>query len=232
VIDSLGAGALKGAKPILTRSSILSILLTITTGLVGWRTYVSWNEGPGELPPAVKSTPPPAVVEQQAVASSRAPASTDAIVSRNLFDPERGAGATREAEETSRSFQRVRNMILIGTVIIGGNRTAILQDGAGAPAGPAAPTQPATTMRLNLGDNVEGYRLAEISEKKVVFAKDAARVEVLLDYFRKVEAAAPRPAPAPGQVVPAGPAAPGPRVIPNLPRRSRIPVPGNPTPES
>src|SRR5581483_6820215 len=49
--------------------------------------------------------------------------------SKNLFDPERGAGATREAEENSRSYQRVRNMILVGTVIIGNNRTAILQDG-------------------------------------------------------------------------------------------------------
>ncbi|HEX9788507.1 MAG TPA: hypothetical protein VGB09_10800 [Candidatus Binatia bacterium] len=168
---------------------------------------------------------------ERTVASPPLPTSTDMIVSRNLFDPERGAGATRDAEETSRSFQRVRNMILVGTVIIGGNRTAILQDGASPSRGPPAPAPPATAMRLKLGDNVEGYRLSEIADKKVVFTKDAARIELVLDYFRKIEVAAPRPTP-PGQVVAPGTAAPGPRVIPNLPRRGRIPVPGTPTPNS
>jgi len=84
--------------------------------------------------------------------------------------------------------------------------------------------------------------LAEIADRRVVFSKDAARVEVLLDYFRKVETAPPRVA-APGQLPP-GPAvipgqvpappivSPVPRVVPNLPRRGRIPVPGSPNSES
>lgn len=219
-------------KAILTRSSLLSIFLVVAVGFIGWRTYVSWNEGPWDLPAPAKSSPPPATVGQQIVATSKVTANTDAIVSRNLFDPERGAGATREAEETSRSFQRIRNMILIGTVIIGNNRTAILQDGSGPGMGPAVPAQAVATMRLKLGDNVEGYRLAEIADKKVVFSKDAARVEVVLDYFRKIEVAAQRPAPPPGQIVPPGVVAPGPRVIPNLPRRGRIPAPGNQNPDS
>ena len=157
--------------------------------------------------------------------------SVDTIVIKNLFDPERGAGATREAEETSRASQRVRNMILMGTVIVGNNRTAVLQDGAGSNIGPVVPPQPVATMRLKLGDNIEGYRLAEIADKKVVFTKDAARVEIALDYFRKVEVPAAR-TPTPDQVVPPGAAPPGPRVIPNLPRRGRIPAPGNPNPDS
>jgi hypothetical protein len=156
---------------------------------------------------------------------------TEAIVSRNLFDPERGAGAIGNAEEASRSAQRVRNMILVGTVIIGSNRMAVLQDGASANLAPTAATQQPTPIRLKLGDNVEGYRLAEIADKKVVFTKDGTRVELILDYFRKIEMAAPRTAPA-GQVVPPGVATPGPRVIPNLPRRGRIPVPGTPAPNS
>ena len=32
-------------------------------------------------------------------------------------------------------------------------------------------------MRLKLGDDLEGYRLGEFADKKVVFTKDAARVE-------------------------------------------------------
>jgi hypothetical protein len=89
-------------------------------------------------------------------------------------------------------------------------------------------------MRLKVGDNVEGFRLTEIADKRVVFAKDASRVEVLLDYFRKVEAAPPPPRPTvPNQATAAPtPGVPVPRVVPNLPRRGQIPVPVNPTPES
>lgn len=150
-------------------------------------------------------------------------------MAKNLFDPERGAGATRDAEENSRSAQRVRNMVLVGTIIIGNDKFAIVQDGITPSAGPRAPSQNqiAAPMRLRIGDNVDGFRLSEIADRKIVFSKDAARVEVLLDYFRKTEVARPKPA-APGPAVaPGGPAAPQPRVVPNLPRRARIPVAPN-----
>lgn len=151
------------------------------------------------------------------------------IVSKNLFDPERGAGATREAEENSRSSQRIRNLILLGTVITDNNRTAVVQDAGPAPAQGAA-GQAAAPVRLKLGDDFEGYKLTEIADKRIVFTKDSARVEVLLDYFRKVDVSPPRAVP-PGQIVPPAQAAPPPRVLPNLPRRGRVPVPGNPAPE-
>lgn len=184
-----------------------------------------------DLPVASKTNPSPLVPEQTIDVAPRVPTNPDVIISRNLFDPERGAGATRDAEESSRSAQRVRNMILVGTVVIGSNRAAILQDGASTNPGAAAAAQQPTPLRLKVGDNVEGYKLAEIADKKVVFTKDAARIELLLDYFRKVEVAAPQPAP-PGPAVAPGVAAPRPRVIPNLPRRGRIPVPGTSTPNS
>jgi hypothetical protein len=199
-------------------------------GVIGWHTYWSWKEGPWDFPMPTK-TLPIAVAGEKTPTPAKVSFNTDNIISKNLFDPERGAGATREAEENSRSSQRVRNVILIGTVIIGNNRTAILQDGVNSGGGQSAPPQP---MRLKLGDDLEGYRLAEIADKKVVFTKDAARVEVLLDYFRKVDVAAPRAAPA-GQIATPGPVpAPvvTPRVLPNLPRRGRVPVPGSPTPDS
>jgi hypothetical protein len=198
-------------------------------GFVSWSIYRSWAAGPWDLP-GPSRVGPVATVEKQVVAMPRVPINTDVIVSKNLFDPERGAGATREAEENSRAFQRVRNMILIGTIVIGNNRVAIMQDSANPNVGPGAPGQPAAPMRLKLGDNVEGFRLSEIADKKVVFTRDTARVEVLLDYFRKVEVAQPRVS-APGQVSPPGAATPAPRVVPNLPRRARIPTPGNPAPD-
>jgi hypothetical protein len=206
--------------------------MVMAIGLIGWSTYRSWRVGPWDISTPTKAIPVATVGEKQTTAAPRGPVSTDVIVSKNLFDPERGAGATRDAEESSRSSQRIRNMILVGTVIIGNNRTAILQDGANPSVGPAAPpAQPTAPMRLKLGDNVEGYRLEEIADRKVVFTKDAARVEVMLDYFRKVEVGAPRAAPT-GQFAPPGAVAVPPRVIPNLPRRGRVPVPGSPTPDS
>ena len=173
--------------------------------------------------------------ETRAAPVAKPLANTDVIVSKNLFDPERGAGATREVEENSRASQRVRNMILVGTIIIGGNRTAIVQDGASPLPGQAA-AQAGAPLRLKLGDNVDGFRLAEIADHRVVFTKDASRVELALDYFRKVQVAQPRVA-APGQVGIPAPVTPGqaatpgavsPQVIPNLPRRARIAVPPNP----
>ncbi len=154
---------------------------------------------------------------------------TDMIVSKNLFDPERGEGRTREAETNSRAFQRVRGMILLGTAILGNNRYAILSDpAASAVPGQIVPPQSANTMRLKLGENVEGFSLTEVRDKAVVFSKGASKVELTLDYFRKVEPAAPvRPPvaqPGVGTPVPAQAGAttpPVPRVLPQAPRRPR-----------
>jgi len=213
---------------------LLSVLFALAIGLVGWNTYWSWKTGPWGIPTAAKSGAKNVATENKAPPSIRPPVNTDVIVSKNLFDPERGAGATREAEENSRSFQRVRGMILIGTVIIGNYRVAILQDGTTSPGiGQRPSAQSAALMRLKVGDNVDGFRLTEIADKRVVFAKDASTVEVLLDYFRKLEAAQPPRPVAPGQVTAPPPTGvPVPRVVPNLPRRGQIPVPANPNPES
>lgn len=203
-------------------------MLAVATVIVCWSTYRTWNNDPWILPTPAKALSLP-TSEKPRPTVVKPVINTDVIVSKNLFDPERGAGATREAEETSRSFQRIRNLILLGTVIIGNNRTAVVQDAGPTPAQGAA-VQPAASIRLKLGDDFEGYKLAEINDKRIVFTKDAARVEVLLDYFRKVDVSAPRPVP-PGQVVPPAQSTPPPRVVPNLPRRGRVPVPGSPAPE-
>jgi hypothetical protein len=79
---------------------------------------------------------------------------------------------------------------------------------------------------------VDGYRLTEIADRRVVFSKDAVRVEVLLDYFRKIEVAPPKAAASRPAAVTGGPVAPQPRVVPNLPRRAKIPVPPDQRPGS
>jgi hypothetical protein len=225
---------------------VLAILLVVSLAGVGLKTYWLWQEGPWDLPRPVKPKRP-ADRDDRKVGTKAGPVmlSTEVIVAKNLFDPERGAGRTKDAEADSRATQRIRSMILLGTAILGSSRFAIVQDGDGA-SRPGAPAAPQAPRRIKLGDSVEGFSLAEVGEKRVVFAKGATRVELPIDYFRKVpvatlpsgpqprQPAAPRqvapgvvpgqvpPGTAPGQVAPPGVV---PRVVPNLPRRPRLPTP-------
>jgi hypothetical protein len=209
---------------------------------VATKTYWLWVSGPWDLPNPKKAKSPIGVEDAKAVAKPRPIIGTETIISKNIFDPERGAGLTRETEASSQAFQRIRSMVLLGTAILGNNRFAILQDGARSSAPPVTPDQSAP-MRIKLGDTVEGFRLSEVSEKRVVFARGTATVEVPLDYFRKTDGAQPRGTVA-AQTSPAGQAAapgvvaprvvtpgqanvPGqrvPRAIPALPRRERQPA--------
>lgn len=203
-------------------------------GVVGARTYLLWKQGPWDLPTVTKRAAP--VDASEATPETAAPrplVSTDIIVSKNLFDPERGASRTKEAEADARSLQRIRSFILLGTAILGSNRYAILQEGSSGAA--PAPTGTPGPARYKVGDVVEGFQLSEIRDKNVVFSKGASKVELALDYFRKIETPVPgRPpnpqpgvnVPVPGQPGPATP--PAPRVLPQFPRRPSVPAPPTP----
>ena len=192
-------------------------------GLVVWEIYWLWKDGPWNLPNPGQTRSPAAVEKSEPDAGAQRPVNTEIIISKNLFDPERGAGFTRESEANSRAFQRIRGMILLGTAIIGNSRVAILQDGGAAPAVPGSAGQSGSPMRVKQGDVVEGFNLSEVGYKRVVFSKGASRVELVLDYFRKIDP--PRPAttrPVPrGQIRPPSPVVP--RAIPALPRRQPTP---------
>jgi len=213
------------------RSALLAIFLTATLVFMVVKTYLLWHDGPWDLPIPANVSPPAAASTPDVPATQPRVVATDFIISKNLFDPERGATQTKEPETNSRAMQRVRGLILLGTAILGENRYAILQDG-GTPAAGRPPQGPtAGTMRFKIGDTFEGFSLSQIQDKNVVFTNGAARVELALDYFRKVEASAPAVASAPRPQAGAAPragAAPGasaPRVVPQLPRRDRLPQP-------
>ena len=204
------------------------------------KTYWLWTSDPWDLPNSRKAKSPIAVEDAKAVTNPRTAIGTETIISKNIFDPERGAGLTREAEANSQAFQRIRSMVLLGTAILGNNRFAILQD-RGTSSRPAVPGQSNSLLRIKLGDMVEGFRLSEISERRIVFSRGTATVEVPLDYFRKTDGAQPR-RPAAGPTTPAGQVAtptntvprvvsPGPpnmpaQKAPRLPRRDREPAAG------
>jgi len=190
--------------------------------LIIWETYSLWKNGPWDLPNPGQPKPQVAVEKAEPDAGAQRSLNTEIIITKNLFDPERGAGLTRESEATSRAFQRIRGMILLGTAIIGNTRQALLQDGGTGAAVPGNAGRSAGAMRVKLGDTVEGFKLAEVGDKRVIFSNGASRVELVLDYFRKADARPATAVPAPaGQVRQPSPAAP--RVVPVLPRRQRTP---------
>jgi hypothetical protein len=221
---------------------LLSLLLVVAIGLVLTKTYWLWTSGPWGLPNAKRTRSLIVNEDVKAISNSRPAIGTETIVSKNIFDPERGAGFTRQAETNSQAFQRLQGMILLGTAILGNDRFAILQDGL-SPGAAAASGRSLAPIRIKLGDTVEGFKLSEVSEKRVVFAKGTSTVEVPLDYFRKADGAQPQVSVA-AQTSPAGQAAaPGvvsPRVVkpgqPNVPGQQppgvvgpRAVTPGQPT---
>jgi hypothetical protein len=102
-------------------------------------------------------------------------------------------------------------MILLGTAILGTSKYAILQDPTAArppaaanPRAPQPPQQAAAgsgQMRLKQGDTLEGFQLAEVRDKSVVFTKGAIREEISIDFFRPGE---PQPPQTPARAPAAG----------------------------
>jgi len=149
------------------RSALLAIFLTAALVFMVVKTYLLWSDGPWDLPIPANVSPPATASTPAVPATQPRAANTDIIISKNLFDPERGAGKTKEAETTSRATQRLRGLILLGTAILGESRYAILQD-AGTPAAGRPPQGPtAGTMRFKIGDTFEGFSLSQIQVREV-----------------------------------------------------------------
>jgi hypothetical protein len=178
---------------------------------VGASTYQLWQAGPWDLPSPAKAkdgAPAPAANEEPPQFQA---ANTRNIVEKNLFDPERGANRTKEAEASAAAMQRIRSLVLLGTAILGNSRYAIIQEPSTSARGPTK-AQPGTSnqMRLKLGDALEGFNLSEIRDKSVIFTKGGSRVEVAIDFFR------PGVEPPPSQT----PVPPRPGVGPRIPPRA------------
>lgn len=199
---------------ILNRSAFLSLILAAAVGLVFAQTYSLWEKGPWELPGSSQGENVPGENESVRDDSKPRPPGTQNIVTKDLFDPNRGALSGERGEAVNAPTERVQDLILLGTAIIGDGRYAILQEPAGRPATVrGAPLRPGGLLRLKLGDSVDGYELAEIHEKKVIFVKDDAKVEIELDYFRKVQEPRDQKRPtAPTRV-------PQPNRLPSVPRQ-------------
>lgn len=76
----------------LSRASLLSLLLTAAIALVAAKLYFLWRDGPWELPRPHEGKSYPAAEEVKKVALPLQLVNAKNIIDRDLFDPERGAG--------------------------------------------------------------------------------------------------------------------------------------------
>ncbi len=189
----------------LKRSSTLNFLLLIAIIYVGFRIYQLWGE-----PLITLSTLPEKPVslsttlEKQRSFKPRA-LNIAPIIKKNLFDPERGRGPVKQTEAPSVSEQTVQKFILLGTLITPSGRHAIIKVpenlGGGVTRGKTLRSarkikEKTTLRRVDVGARIGGFELAEIQPRKVIFMKGSERIELVLDFTRKVEEVKRPPRPA------------------------------------
>lgn len=162
------------------------MLLLATAIFVGLRIYALWQEDLWGLPRIGKSKG--FLVDKDVIGYHPGPliASTQNIIDKSLFDPGRGANRTEDMEATDTNTQLAGNMALIGTFITDNERYAIIQ----LPPGPGRAKE---QERFKLNDMVEGFRLSEIQEKKVVLKRGSSKIDLMLDFFLKTEEAGQKP---------------------------------------
>jgi len=167
----------------------------IAIGLIGFKVRRVWEGGQGGLSEPVKRKALSGVLETGQSLAKRQLANTGAIVKKNLFHPQRGEGESEVAEDSSLGMDKLKDLVLLGTVIAGSERYALVK----IPPDNKPRTRRAKRLRrsrskprgelrrLALGDTLEGFRLEEIHAQKVVFKKDSSTVDVVLDFSRKVK---------------------------------------------
>src|SRR5215467_9174716 len=98
----------------LTRSSLLSLLLVVAIGLVVTKTYWLWMSGPWDLPNPRKAKSPIAAEDNKAITNPRTAIGTETIISNYIFNATAAAGISRDAEANAQVLQRVRGMGMLG----------------------------------------------------------------------------------------------------------------------
>ena len=176
----------------------------IAIGLVALKVRQVWEEDQEVPSKPVKRKAPSGVLEAGQSLGKPQLASTESIVKQNLFDPQRGGGEQGDAGDSSQGMEKLRDLVLLGTVIDGSERYAIVEfppenkprarrakrlarTAKGKRLTRAGRRTRGEVRRLALGDTVEGFKLVEVHAQRVVFEKGSSTVELVLDFSRKVK---------------------------------------------
>ncbi len=161
--------------------------LALAIGLVGFQTVQVWREAPSDSLRGEKRKPSETPVKPTSGPRRATRASIKSITDRNLFDPKRGTEEKTDAKEvkpSSEGIQKMRHLMLLGTVVAGRSGYAIIHFPAAFGASTAG--RVGDVMRLSLGDRLEGFELAEIHTDRVLFKKGETKIELALDFSRKL----------------------------------------------
>ena len=186
----------------------MTVVLLAAIGLVGVEIYEVWHE----QTPILDTTdviPSTATTHKPGSDGRTAPAvNTTTIIARNLFDPDRGAKVEKTpapAKVEEEPAPSIDGLLLLGTVIAGSERYAIMQvpPDLGLNSGTQrrtkrAPSRRSTASasgelrRVRVGDSLRGYQVKDIEEQKVILARGESQTELTIDYTREI-AAPPKP---------------------------------------
>lgn len=193
----------------------MTVVLIVAIGLVGMGIYDVWRENPA-VSNVAKSGMKAGGPGESFPETRRVPGvSTTTIVGRNLFDPARGAVAVKPpppAKAPEEPDQGIDGVLLLGTVIAGAERYAIMKvppdigrvsatqrrgvKGKMKSAPPPKVDSGPAVRRVRVGDSLRGYRVEDIEEQKVVLKRGKAKAEVTIDYTREISVPT-RPKPKP-----------------------------------
>jgi len=113
------------------RGSFLSFLLLLSLVLVGTKIYRLWEEW-WEPPHASVVKPHPIAPELKKNPEQTQPVNIKTIIEKNPFDPDRERTKTASTEGSSIAAQKIKNIVLLGTVILGDSRYAIVEQASGS----------------------------------------------------------------------------------------------------
>ena len=186
------------------RSSTLRLFLLAAIVFVGYRLVELWRE-PLTVPPARPAKPSGSgsALGKKPRLKPR-PLSIVSIVKKNLFDPERGNDTGKPVEIPSVNLKTAQEFVLLGTMITPAVRQAIIRvprsfaggsEQSKATGGIGREGGVSLLRRVNLGESLGEFELAEIDSQKAVFVKGADRIELSLDFTRKSPATKVSPKP-------------------------------------
>ena len=175
---------------IFSKKWLVNLFLAGLAAFIGLKAYDAWSQKavipPDDTPEARLPGPPPVDV----VARNTVPAAAyDLVVEKNLFADERAEiiptqpedKTKKKVEEKSkekpklsrRELRALNRLSLIGVVLTGDRKTALLTGITGKGRG-------VSTQWVVEGDEVQGMRVGEISDEKVMLTSDDTEMEIFL----------------------------------------------------
>ncbi len=185
----------------------INVMLLVCAGLLGWQLYVSAknfrsDNDPSRIQPLKKKSAPDGGLAPPKAAPGYAEAQYAAITDQNLFTESRSFETTDDTPVVVETPALDIKPILVGVMISGSQRLAMINDPAPARG---APAEDRRTQTVHLGDTYRGYVVTDITRENIVLEL-GSRKEIIPLYDTSKPTAAGKTPIVPTRVVNFGPA--------------------------